>query len=300
MSLHYQTLQKHEQLVKTALEYINQHWQNQPSLDEIATATQVDPFQLQRIFSKWVGLSPKKMVGFLTLEQAKSRLRQSQPVLEAAFDSGLSGAGRLHDLFIHIEHMSPGEYKRQGEGLEIYYQYIETPFGEALVMETTRGICGMAFTLTLEKTVCFKDMCSRWPKANYIETEIQHKKNIEQLFQTHQSFDPKNTNQLLNKTQKNIPIFLMGTGFQIKVWEALMRIPPSYLASYGHLCEAVGLSKSASRAIGSAIGKNPISWIIPCHRVIRQSGWLGGYRWGLACKIAMLNWEQYQKITTKT
>ncbi len=284
------TTERHFEIATVALCYINEHWREQPSLLEIANAIDCDLFHLQRIFSLWTGLSPKKITRFLTLEDAKNRLRNSQPVLDAAIDSGLSSPGRLHDLFVDIERMSPGQYKNKGAGLNIIYQFIDTPFGEALILETDLGLCGIAFTLTMGRSACLSDMQSRWPKACYIEGISKYQNQLNNIFSKASS----------HAKRQRLAIHLMGTNFQIKVWEALMRIPPSCLTTYGDLCQTINMDKTAARALGTAVGANPISWLIPCHRVIRKTGWLGGYRWGLPCKIAMLGWEKYRANQVST
>ncbi|MEM7072596.1 MAG: methylated-DNA--[protein]-cysteine S-methyltransferase [Pseudomonadota bacterium] len=278
------TTSSDEQLAIKALHYIDEYWHEQPSLGAMASQLGCDPYRLQRIFSRWTGLSPKKMIQLFTLHDAKARLQASHSVLDAAFATGLSGPGRLHDLFVTFEHMSPGEYKLGGAGLNLRYSFLPSPFGEMLAMQTDRGLCALAFTLEMGRKACLDDLKARWKRAHYEPDPNPPVILSDFLF----SAAGQNQNQPLS-------VFLIGTKFQIQVWEALMRIPPACLTTYGGLAARIGRPASRfGRAIGSAVGANPLSWLIPCHRVIGQMGSMTGYRWGVACKIAMLGFEHHR------
>ncbi len=268
--------------MRVALEFIAAHWAEQPDLGSVASAVGLSPYHFQRVFSRWVGLSPKKFLGMMTLEKAKDALVDRQPILETALDVGLSGPSRLHDLFVTFEAMSPGEFKKQASDLEIRWAWIVGPFGETLVMVTPRGLCGLAFLDARGREACFQDLAGRWPGATLIEDAAAVSPYLERIFCARR--DGGNASDPLR-------LFLKGTPFQVKVWEALMQIPAGDLTTYGMLAERLGMQKRAARAVGGAVANNPISWLIPCHRVIRESGMLGGYRWGLPRKVGMLNVE---------
>jgi len=244
------------------------------SLDELAGEMGMSPAHFQRLFSQWVGVSPKRYQQYLTLGHAKALLRERFTTLEAAHDLGLSGTGRLHDLFLRWEAMSPGEFARKGEGLVIRYAWMDSPFGEALVMGTERGLCGMAFTAETGRAAAMEDMTARWPNATYVEDDTRIRAWAEAAF-----------------AQKGeTALHMIGAPFQIKVWEALLRIPSGQVSTYSEIAQAVG-HPTAMRAVGTAVGRNPVSWLIPCHRALRKSGGLGGYHWGLPVKRAMLAYE---------
>jgi len=268
-----------------ALEFIADNWDEQPDLEEIANVSGMSEHHFQRVFSNWVGLSPKKFLSVLTLDQAKRRLNDSQSIMTASYDTGLSGPSRLHDLFVNIEAMSPGDYKREAAGLTIRYGWHEGPFGETLLMVTDRGLCGLAFLDARGKQACFDDMANRWPKAVLIEGARETAGYMAQIFGQAQGG--------INDT-KPLRFLLKGTDFQVKVWEALMTLPLGSLTTYGDIAKAMNMKPGAARAVGTAVGMNPISWLIPCHRVIRNSGALGGYRWGLPRKVAMMGYEAAQ------
>jgi len=272
------------QRVAEALAYIVERFEDQPSLEDIAAHVGLSPFHFQRLFTRWAGLSPKKFLQALSLEEAKRRLEEHGSVLDAAFDAGLSGPGRLHDLFVAHEALTPGEYKALGRGLEIRYGFHEGPFGETLLMEADRGLCGLAFVDDRGRDGCFKDMASRFAAATLVEDPTATEDTMERIFARPGAPVPAN--------QAPLRLLLKGTEFQIKVWRALMAIPPGTLTTYGTVAEALGMKGAAARAVGTAVGANPISWLIPCHRVIRNSGMLGGYRWGLPRKLAMMGWER--------
>jgi len=263
--------------IEEAIAYINSNFKSQPSLDEIASNIHLSPFHFQRLFSEWAGVSPKKFLQYVSLEHAKNILRQNKSTLsDAAFETGLSGTGRLHDLFINIEGMTPGEYKNGGENLLINYSYAESPFGNILVASTSKGICYMAFAD--DEMKAFKTLQNNFPNAAYKQMVDLVQQNALYIF-THDWTK-------LNK----IKLHLKGTPFQIKVWETLLKIPIGQLSTYGNIAKSIDNPK-ASRAVGSAIGDNPVAFLIPCHRVIQSTGNFGQYHWGNNRKTAMIGWE---------
>ena len=263
--------------VERALEWLSRNFERQPSLAEAAGHVGLSEYHFQRRFRRQVGLSPKKYVQFLTLERAKAALAQSRSVLDAAFASGLSGPGRLHDLFVNVEAMTPGEYKHRGRGLSIRYGVHPSPFGRCLVMQTPRGVCGLAFVSPAGVGQALDDLARGVESATFIEDEAGTEDVARAIFGGSGGGGP-------------LPLHLRGTPFQIKVWRALLAIPPGCMTSYGDLARRIG-EPGASRAAGNAVASNPVAWIIPCHRVIRASGVLGGYRWGRGRKLAMLSLE---------
>lgn len=265
----------HYDLIARALGYIDAHaGEAAPTLAEIAQATGLSPAHFQRLFSQWVGVSPKRYQQYLMLDHAKSLLQNRFTVLDTAHEAGLSGASRLHDLFLRWEAMSPGEYAARGRGLSIRYGWFDSPFGEMLVMATGRGICGMAFSAETGRKAALDDMTGRWPLAAFISDAASLKPLV---------------SAVLGNGQK-ARLYLIGAPFQIKVWEALLTIPSGHVTSYSEIARNIGTPKAA-RAVGTAVGRNPISWLIPCHRAMRKSGGLGGYHWGLPVKRALLAWE---------
>ena len=263
--------------IEEAIAYINSNFKSQPSLDEIASNIHLSPFHFQRLFSEWAGVSPKKFLQYVSLEHAKNILRQNKSTLsDAAFETGLSGTGRLHDLFVNIEGMTPGEYKNGGENLLINYSYAESPFGNILVASTSKGICYMAFAD--DEMKAFKTLQNNFPNAAYKQMVNLVQQNALYIF-THDWTK-------LNK----IKLHLKGTPFQIKVWETLLKIPMGQLSTYGNIAKSIDNPK-ASRAVGSAIGDNPVAFLIPCHRVIQSTGNFGQYHWGNNRKTAMIGWE---------
>lgn len=252
------------------------------TLDGLAGRMGMSPAHFQRVFSAWVGVSPKRYQQYLTLDHARTLLADRFTVLETSLATGLSGGGRLHDLFLRWEAMSPGDYAKGGEGLTIYWGWFESPFGPALVMGTGKGLCGMAFAAETGEEAAMADLTGRWPRAVYVEDPMMLRPWVLSAFgaATGQNADT--------------PLYLIGAPFQIKVWEALLRIPTGHVTTYGEIAGAIGHAK-AVRAVGTAVGRNPISWLIPCHRALRKSGGsaghLGGYHWGLPVKRAMLAWE---------
>jgi AraC family transcriptional regulator, regulatory protein of adaptative response / methylated-DNA-[protein]-cysteine methyltransferase len=263
--------------VEEAIGYITTHFKNQPSLDEVAEKIHLSPYHFQRLFSDWAGVSPKKFLQYISVEHAKSILKDRRSSLfDAAFETGLSGTGRLHDLFINIEGMTPGEYKNGGENLSINYSYAESPFGDMLVASTSKGICHMAFADDEHEALAALQKI--FPNAHY--------KQMVDLIQ-------QNALYIFTKDWKNldkIKLHLKGTPFQLKVWETLLKVPMGKLLAYGSVAEALH-SPKASQAVGSAVGSNPVAFLIPCHRVIQSTGVIGKYHWGSNRKTAMIGWE---------
>ena len=266
--------------VRRVIEMITEDYREQPGLDDIAGRLGQSPTQLQKTFTRWAGLSPKAFLQAVTLDHAKRLLRQEElPLLETSFEVGLSGPGRLHDLFVTHEAMSPGEWKARGAGLTIRYGLHPSPFGGALVMITDRGLAGLAFTDEPDGMDAFEDMASRWPNAHYVEDAEATAAYAERIFDP-KRWDPK----------APLRVVLIGSDFQVRVWEALLRIPMGCAVTYSSIAEKLG-QPTASRAVGAAVGRNPISFVVPCHRALGKSGALTGYHWGLTRKRAMLGWE---------
>lgn len=268
--------------IAEALQYISQNREHQPSLDNIAEQVHLSPYHFQRLFSDWAGVSPKKFLQYLSIEHAKSVLReQSGSVYDAAFESGLSGTGRLHDLFVNIEGMTPGQYKNGGKNLTIQYSLRECQFGNYLVASTQTGVCNILF---FDKSAgpVIEELRGLWPNARLIEAKGAYDDSVSAFFNG--SFSG----------EKSLRLHLKGTDFQLKVWEALLKIPEAALTNYAGIAQMID-RKSAYRAVGTAIGQNPIAYIIPCHRVIKSVGKIGDYRWGAQRKAAMIGWEQAQK-----
>ena len=265
------------QRIAEAIDYINTNFREQPDLEKVAEQIHLSPFHFQRLFTEWAGVSPKKFLQFISVEHAKSLLKEKQATLfDAAFETGLSGTGRLHDLFIKIEGMTPGEFKNGGEALSINYSFAESPFGKILVASTVKGICYMAFADDETKT--FAELKKLYPNAEYHQVVDMIQQNALYIF-------TKDWNKL-----NEIKLHVKGSGFQLKVWEALLKVPVGQLTTYGSL--AAQLDKPlASRAVGTAVGDNPVAFIIPCHRVIQSTGAFGNYHWGSTRKTAMIGWE---------
>lgn len=266
-------------LVKNALETISTDWRKQPELTDLARELSVSPVQLQRTFQRWCGLTPKGFLQAVTLDHARRLLDGGLPILEASMELGLSGPGRLHDLFVTHEAMSPGEWKARGAGLEIAYGFHDSLFGRALVMATPRGLCGLAFADDGNDQAALDDMTRRWPDAIYTENIPATAPYAARAF-----------DQTLWKQDQPLRVVLIGTDFEVRVWEGLLTIPLGKLHTYSGLAAQIGKA-GAPRAVGAAVGKNPISFVVPCHRVIGKSGALTGYHWGLTRKRAMLGWE---------
>lgn len=268
--------------LEAALSMIAENQARQPGLEEMAAAAGMSPFHFQRVFARWVGISPKRFLQYLTLDYAKARLSEAASVLDASYDAGLSGPGRLHDLFVTHEAITPGDFKRRGEGLAVRYGFAESPFGDCLVMMTDRGLCGLAFAAADDRPAVLADMQGRWPAASYREAPEEAAEMVARVFAGRREGSPP------------LPVFLYGTNFQIRVWEALLRIPAGALVTYGDLAGVIG-DPRASRAVGAAVGRNPISFIVPCHRAILSNGYLRNYAWGKARKAAMLGWEAVRR-----
>lgn len=264
----------HHAIIARAIEHIAARAPGSVSLDEVAASVRMSPAHFQRVFSQWVGVSPKRYQQYLTLDHARRLLAERHSVLDTAYASGLSGSGRLHDLFLRWEAMSPGEYARGGGGLEIAWGWFDTPFGPGLVMGTSRGLCGLAFAAEAGRSATMADMTARWPCATFLEAPERLEAWVAAAF----------------GGGGETRLHLIGAPFQIKVWEALMQVPSGHVTTYSDIARAVG-RPSAQRAVGTAVGRNPVSWIIPCHRALRKAGGLGGYHWGLGVKRAMLAWE---------
>lgn len=264
--------------VAQAIHFLEENVRRQPTLDEVARSVYLSEFHFQRLFRRWVGISPKRFLQFLTIEHAKRRLDECRSVLDATYDAGLSSPGRLHDLFVTLEAVTPGEYKRRGEGLRIAYGFHDTPFGTALLASTDRGLCALAFVDEGGEGAAIDDLRERWENADLDEDPRQTADLARRVFAPAEEDD------------RPIPLLVQGTNHQVRVWEALLRIPPGAMVSYEQLAAAAG-RPDAVRAVASAVGRNPIAYAIPCHRVIRKLGALGGYRWGLGRKRAILGWE---------
>jgi AraC family transcriptional regulator, regulatory protein of adaptative response / methylated-DNA-[protein]-cysteine methyltransferase len=265
------------QKVKEAIEYISSHKAEQPSVEQIAKACSVTVVELHSLFKNWCGLTPMSFLQALTLDHARDLLRHEATILDAAFETGLSSAGRLHDLFVTHEAMSPGEYKN---GLDMAYGFHESPFGEALIVTTSRGMAGLGFVDEGNRAEALSDMQRRWPKARLVLNEIQTKSYVERIF-----------NSSLWQPHNPLKVTLIGTDFQVRVWESLLKIPVGQMSSYGAIASHLNNPK-AVRAVGGAVGRNPISFVVPCHRVLGKSGALTGYHWGLTRKQAMIGWEK--------
>lgn len=266
--------------VRKVIEMITEDYRDQPSLDDVAMRLGQAPTQLQKTFTRWAGLSPKAFLQAVTLDHAKRLLRQEAlPLLETSIEVGLSGPGRLHDLFVTHEAMSPGEWKARGAGLTIRYGYHASPFGLALVMATERGLAGLAFADDGDEEACLADMTCRWPNAAYV-----HDQGATAAYAL-RVFDPARWNP-----QQPLRIVLIGSDFQVRVWEALLRIPMGRAVTYADIAGQLG-QPTASRAVGAAVGRNPLSFVVPCHRALGKGGALTGYHWGLTRKRAMLGWE---------
>lgn len=265
------------QRIAEAIEFINAHADQQPSLEVIAAQLNLSPFHFQRLFSRWAGVTPKKYLQILTVERAKQLLAEAQPLLAVANEIGLSGTSRLHDHFVQLEAVTPGEFKSGGAGLTIDYGVYNSPFGNIFVAATARGICKLSFIDQDKVELHIDDLQRRWPKANLRNQDSDRLKIIESLF-THQEL------------KRPLSLHVTGTNFQVSVWRALLQIPAGALTSYNQIADAVGRPKAA-RAVGTAIGSNPVAFFIPCHRVLQQSGNIGGYLWGTTRKHAMHAWE---------
>lgn len=269
-------------VVRRAIAHIRTNWREQPDIDAIAEAAGVTPTELHHLFRRWAGITPKAFLQALTLDHARKLLRDSASVLEATYEVGLSGPARLHDLFVTHEAMSPGEWKAGGEGLTLTYGFHPSPFGIALVMATPRGLCGLGMGDPGEEAAMLQDMQRRWPRATYVENTAETASVAERIF-----------NPTLWREDQPLRIVMIGTDFEVRVWETLLKIPMGRTTTYSDIARKVCTEKAA-RAVGAAVGKNPISFVVPCHRVVGKSGDITGYHWGLTRKRAMLGWEAGQ------
>ena len=265
--------------VEKAIQFLAENFHSQPSLSRIAAKIHVSEYHFQRLFSRWVGISPKRFLQFLTKEYAKTLLEKSINLLDVTYESGLTSPGRLHDLFVTCEAVTPGEYKAKGEGLAITYGYHATPFGECMLAKTDRGICGLSFVQNNDRRPVFARLAQSWENAKLIENPDVTRPLIKKIF------DPSE-----GENSTPLRLLLSGTNFQIKVWEALIKIPMGAVVSYEDVAAHIGMPK-ASRAVGNAVGNNPVSFVIPCHRVIRKTAEFGNYGGGVARKLAILGWE---------
>ena len=266
-------------VVRRAIAHIRGNWRDQPEIEVIADAAGVSATDLHHLFRRWCGLTPKAFLQALTLDSARTLLRQSASVLDTSYEVGLSGPGRLHDLFVTHEAMSPGEWKAGGEGLTITYGFHPCPFGMALVMNTPRGLAGLALADAGKERASLRDMRTRWPRAKYVEDYAATAATARRIFDS-----------ATWKPDQPLRVVLIGTDFEIRVWEKLLTIPMGKLTTYSDLARSAGTPKAA-RAVGAAVGKNPISFVVPCHRVVGKNGDITGYHWGISRKRAMLGWE---------
>ncbi len=266
----------HYALVRRAIETLDAAGGANVALEDLAAEDNLSAAHFQRVFSRWAGVSPKKFQHYLALGHAKALLDDRFTTLETAHAVGLSGPGRLHDLFVKWDAMSPGEYASGGSDLTILWGWFESPFGPALIMGTEKGICGIGFSAAMRSDACRDDLVARWPNATYVKDEDALRPQAERAFPA--------------TGPSQAQLYLIGAPFQIKVWEALLRIPSGHVTTYSEIATSVG-SPRAVRAVGTAVGRNPIGWLVPCHRALRKTGGLGGYHWGLPMKRAMLAYE---------
>ncbi|MEX0661561.1 MAG: methylated-DNA--[protein]-cysteine S-methyltransferase [Balneolaceae bacterium] len=285
MELDHQTEQNNlnYRRIARAIEFIESNFKDQPSLDEIAASVHLSPHHFQRLFTEWAGTSPKKFLQFITAQYAKSLLTENNQatLFDAAHQTGLSGTSRLHDLFVSVEGMSPSEFKQGGKNLAINYSFAGSPFGKILVASTEKGVCFMAFVE--DEHQALDDLKMKFPNATFQLNSDDHQQNALSIFRHDRSRLP------------DIKLHLKGTPFQLNVWEALLKIPMGKLSTYGRIAESIE-NPRASRAVGSAIGRNPVAYLIPCHRVIQSTGKFGGYMWGATRKAVMIGWEGVRSV----
>jgi AraC family transcriptional regulator, regulatory protein of adaptative response / methylated-DNA-[protein]-cysteine methyltransferase len=268
--------------IRRAIAFLTRAWQEQPTLEQLADHLGLGATHTQKLFKRWCGLSPKEFVQAITIDHARDLLEGSASLLDAAFEVGLSGSSRLHDLFVTHEAMTPGDYKRRGEGLEIAYGFHDSPFGEALVLATPRGVAGLAFVdedKGQTRAEALADMTRRWPAARYSEAPQLTAPHVQRIFEPAEW-----------RREQPVRVVLIGSDFEVRVWETLLHVPMGRAVSYGDIARSLG-APTASRAVGTAVGRNPISFVVPCHRVLRGDGNLGGYHWGLTRKRALIGWE---------
>jgi len=266
-------------IVRETIEFLTDNWRDHPGLDEMARHVGLQPLQLQRLFTRWAGLTPKAFLQAITLDSARALLRNSASVLDTSYEVGLSGPARLHDLFVTHEAMTPGVYKARGEGIEIRYAFHACPFGQALFMATEHGLAGLAFADDGDEAAAFEDMKKRWPKATYIRDHNATAPYAARVFDQSQW-----------ASDAPLRVAMIGSDFEVRVWETLLKIPMGAVTTYSDIAAHIG-KPSAARAVGTAVGKNPISFVVPCHRVIGKTGSLCGYHWGLTRKRAIIGWE---------
>ncbi|RTL54141.1 MAG: methylated-DNA--[protein]-cysteine S-methyltransferase [Bradyrhizobiaceae bacterium] len=265
--------------VRQAIAFISEHWRRQPAIEDMAAAANLTPDELHHLFRRWAGLTPKAFMQALTLDNAKRLLRDSASILDAAYDSGLSGPGRLHDLFVTHEAMSPGEWKKGGAGIKMRYGFHPSPFGTAVIVASDRGLAGLAFADEGGEQMALADMQGRWPLASYVQDQALTASLAVRIFDSARWC-----------AEQPLRVVLIGTDFEVRVWETLLKIPMGRATTYSDVANHISAPK-ASRAVGAAVGKNPISFVVPCHRVLGKSGALTGYHWGVTRKQAMLGWE---------
>ncbi len=265
--------------VKSAIEFISRNWKQQPSLDDIAAHAGLPGEKLHSLFRRWAGLTPKAFLQALTLDHARNLLRDSASLLDAAYEVGLSGPGRLHDLFVTHEAMTPGDYKNRGAGVKFTYGFHTSPFGEAIIVTTPRGLAGLGFVDDGDRDAALADMVLRWPGANYARDDAATASLAQRAFDSARW-----------RPDSPLRVVLIGTDFEVRVWQTLLRIPLGRATTYSDIASSIGNPKAA-RAVGAAVGRNPISFVVPCHRVIGRSGALTGYHWGLTRKQAIIGWE---------
>lgn len=267
------------EIVRRAIEFISRKWRNQPSLEAIAAHVGMKPLSLQRLFTRWAGLSPKGFLQAVTLDHARGLLNDSASVLDASYEVGLSGPGRLHDLFVAHEAMTPGDYKVRGAGLTMRYGFHPSPFGSALAIVTDRGLAGLAFADEGDEASALADMRARWPNATYVEDSAATVAYVRRIF------DPATW-----RADRPLRVVMIGTDFELTVWETLLKVPVGRATTYSDIAGHIGRPQAA-RAVGTAVGRNPLSFVVPCHRVLGRDGGLHGYHWGLTRKRAILGWE---------
>jgi len=265
--------------IAQAIRFLEEHRLARPTLDQAARQLGLSPFHFQRLFRRWAGVSPKRFLQFLTAEHARQLLRRSRSVLDTSLEVGLSGPSRLHDLMIAVDAVTPGEFKAGGAGIEIRYGLHDSPFGGCLIGLTARGICHLAFVDDDRAEAALEELRKAWPEAGLVEDRGATLEIVKRIFRRRKEGE-----------EPVLPLLLRGTNFQLKVWRALLTIPAGALVSYRQLAEQLG-APGASRAVGNAVGRNPIAYLIPCHRVLRSSGEIGGYRWGTERKQALLGRE---------
>jgi AraC family transcriptional regulator of adaptative response/methylated-DNA-[protein]-cysteine methyltransferase len=268
--------------IENAIIFLDKNFRERPDLRTIAASVNLSEYHFQRLFRRWAGISPKQFLQFLTLGYAKQLLKESKSLLDVTYESGLSSPGRLHDLFVTIDAVSPGEFKRQGAGLSITYGFHDSPFGDCFLASTGRGICALAFATRGGRPQMLRDFKTRWQEAKLSENPKLTQPVLERIFRPAKNGSPY-----------QVDLFLRGTNFQVRVWEALLKIPMGTVVSYGDIARHIG-EAGASQAVGNAVGQNPVAFLIPCHRVIRSAGVIGEYRGGTARKKALLAWEAAQ------